>query len=230
MSAEKTRGNTTLQSFDEFFSSNSAVLFGDRELYLNEFERQKLEKQGLNVRTPLQWYIDQNGIYGNPKVIDNEKDFVFAKGMFGITLYRGMPDSGRSTGEYKLNNFIHDNKYYVGEGIYGDGIYFAGNVGVANNYALSGDAIDGHGAVMRAKIKPDAKVAYYDDIYHDYMQHHKDKYCTSSQREGLISCYARSLGYDILIYGGANEGGYFNVLNRSALIVNSNIERKKGNG
>lgn len=171
---------------------------------------ERLKRQGLDG-TVYQFFLDENNDYAKPDVVSSEElNRLIDDG--AELFYRGMPNSSRTTGVQKLEQVMYADKYYVGEGIYGDGLYFSGDISDAVMY---GARRDSKGAIMRAVLKPDAKIADYYEISRAFMKEHPNVYYGDSE----LSAYARSKGYDALRAGSS----YMNVINRGALIIDGHL-------
>lgn len=156
----------------------------------------------LNYGSTFQKFVYSTGIgNGKPKVVDKLPD--------GLTrLFRGVKDSAL-LGSF-INDLIkYDDMSYMGNGIFGDGIYMTTSSGAAKTY---GDN------VMSAVISADAKIVDYDVVYKEMME---DGFGIKVG-QGDVSTYALLKGYDV-IYQKVDrfEKGeiYYNIINREVLIV-----------
>lgn len=182
---------------------------------------QRLRQEGLNTNTIFQVWLDDNDDYGQARVVSNaELDGLIDSGATLLT--RGMPDSQRTTGMQKLSQVMSGAKYYTGNGFYGDGLYFADTVNVAGSYA-TGNA-NNRGALMRAVLASDSRSIGYDDLY----RMAKNAYPNRVMSDGALSCYARSLGYDVVTIPRSNGATYYNVLNRRKLVIASELGSVRG--
>ena len=215
-SKPSTTGASRIETFDEFDRRHGGD--GIASTYKIDHEKRKeLYAQGLNSTNALQHYIEDNGLYGTATVLE-DADFdayVEANGLKPI--YRGMPDGENLTGVEKHENFLYDDKYYVGNGMFGDGQYFAYDRVEAEKYAVTGFH-EGDGAVIKAALKPSAKTVRHDALLAEMAEKHRQyKYS-----ESMLSVYARSQGYDAMTLG-----GMIVVLNRDALVVSGDIRRMR---
>ena len=215
-SKPSTTGASRVEPFDSFDGRHR----GDNGMYQLDPDRAvELARQGLNGISALQNYIDENGLYGKPTVMDDSDFDAYVKKNKLKPIYRGMPDGETLTGVEKHENFMFDDKYYIGNGLYGDGQYF-GDKTTAEKYAVTG-YVDGSGAVIKAALKPGAKVVSYTKVKMEL----EERYPLYAMSENMVSAYARASGYDAV-----NAGGYVNVINRDALVVSSDIRRMKNYG
>lgn len=156
----------------------------------------------LNYNSTFQKFVYSTGIgNGKPKVVDKLPD--------GLTrLFRGVKDS-TLPGSFINDLTKYDDMSYMGNGIFGDGIYMTTSSGAAKTY---GDN------VMSAVISADAKIVDYDVVYKEMME---DGF-GSKVGQGDVSTYALLKGYDV-IYQKVDrfEKGeiYYNIINREVLIV-----------
>lgn len=179
-----------------------------------------LMNQGLNAMTIYQLWLDKTGDYEKPQVMgDAEFDqYVTQNGLTPI--HRGVASTKKMTAAEMHDITLYADKYYVGEGIHGDGLYF-GNHEVAASYAVGLSKVRGtigKGAVMKAALKPTAKTVNYHDVLS--MALHETGHDLRFDN-GVLSAYARSKGYDVISIDTGKTGTFLNVLNRGALVVSS---------
>jgi len=104
----------------------------------------------------------------------------------GVEIHRGLiphERSGKSSAD--LENEFVNGQYAPGKGNYGNGYYFSTSPGIAKMYSKAPVASTGYnakgvsgGRVVRAALKPDAKVAHYEDIQKmkkEWYKKHRDK-------------------------------------------------------
>lgn len=187
-------------------------------------QAKELRDAGLNSSTAFQLYLNDFGDYAKPEVV-SEEDFsamVRSQKLQRKVIYRGCNDDKKLSGREMHERFMKGDSYYTGNGVYGDGIYFGGK-STATYYAKEGGAyhsssINGSGAIIRAVLKPDAKVVSYMKILDEY----KKRYGHAADN-AIISAYARSRGYDAIRTKHGSGDTYTNVLNRGALIISDGI-------
>ena len=106
--------------------------------------------------------------------------------------------------------------------MFGDGQYF-GDERTAKLYAE--DMLDS-GAVIRAALRPGARVINYKELMKMVSQEH----IGYGKSTSMATVYARSLGYDAIADNARGQTGFITVINRDALVISSNIRRfKDGN-
>ena len=188
--------------------------------FISYGESVMLRQQGLNSASEYQLYLEESGDYGTATVVSEEDFRKVINDTDSILVWRGMPDSEYSTGDQKLDNVMYGEKYYTGSGIYGDGLYFANTPEVAGRYATRHALPGSHGAVVRAAVKPDAKVGDYFNVAAEMAAEYPN---ITLRSDGLISAYARSRGYDIITSDHGNGNIYYTVLNRGSLVMCSEL-------
>ena len=211
------------ESFDEFIAKYAYEVAGSTYIDKPSAEfREMARNEGLNPYTSFQVYVDDNDDYGKADVVSSEElDRMIAAG--ATEVFRGMPDDADSTGAAKLEQPMYGKKYYIGQGIYGDGLYFADDINVAGWYASSFGAEHSSpntGSIARAAVKPGAKIGAYFDVVR---QMDADGYQRYFDDYAAVSAYARSRGYDILTSIHSGEGLYYTVLNRGALVFSDKL-------
>ena len=205
-------GSPSVGDVERFFRDENGQL-----RHLSGEEKMSLAERGLNA-SMLQQFVDERGLYGKPNVVsDEELDAMIADG--AIEMYRGMPDSPRTSGEYKLRQVMEQDKYYIGHGTYGDGTYVSQSKGIAAEYAVGAYRGGVRGSVARAVLNRGARYIEYQDLVDDYHSRYPRPYDS-----GEIAAYAIAKGYDaISMYD--SSGGYstFVVLNRNAVTFGSTL-------
>lgn len=198
--------------------------------FLNWAKGRDIELETLNKYTIYQYYLEYKG-YGEATVLSDDEFLQYmTENEDAKLLSRGMPDSANLSGAEKLEQPMYSEKYYTGNGIHGDGLYFArNNDHVAPQYAIGRL---GSGAIALATLKKNARVISESDLMESIGQTEKTSaafnslvnkagsvgalYASGSQ-DGVMSVLAREMGYDAII------GGHTVVLNRSAVIYNSKV-------
>lgn len=205
-------GHPPESSYDEFINKYDD---GFDDVVVPNDIREDLASEELNKYSAFQAYLDDFNDYQKPEVLSDEvfDDYVRANGL--ETIYRGVKGQESITAEDMLNSFKYGEKYYTGQGCYGDGTYF-GPHDVALSYSKSSDY---DGAIMRSAIKRNAKIISYDALYAEM----RSKYGKSViLHNNKISAYGRSRGYDVISAVDDYSGDtYFNVINRGALVISS---------
>lgn len=191
-------------------------------------DSQRFHESGLNPMTTFQLWLDVAHDYGKPTLVSSDEfDKLVESG--AVEIFRGMPDSARTSGEDKLKQVMYEDAYYAGNGKYGDGLYFAESIDVAANYAANHENHrngSGTGAVVRAVLKPGSKTIDYGELNKILRSENPDVFMSYGDK----SVWARSHGYDAITAVDPNGGNYVNVINRSALIISDNLGRAKKSG
>ncbi len=196
------------------------------QFYISNLSWTVLESKGLNGRTALQHFIDEEGLYGKVTVMDDADFDRYVEENGLTTLYRGMRDGSHNAVDMHAN-FLYDDKYYVGEGIFGDGMYFSDNEYTGQRY--SNNNLKG-GAVIKVALKSGARVITSDDAYMALSHNeHKDSINDMAYRDGTVSALAMSNGYDAISVDKGDET-YYVVLNRDAVVASSTIRRTNRHG
>ena len=158
----------------------------------------------LNTMTGTELFRTVNSVYNKQKDLSYTGDQI-AKQVSGARYTRVSDDGGS---------------------VYGRGIYFANSYSGSTSYGkTSGDVKKT--AVMRAKLNNNAKV-----ISHSNASQGASREIASGSKLGRVlsrcdrdsraSVYAMSKGYNVITSG----HGYFNILNRNAITVSSDIKAK----
>lgn len=192
--------NQAIVRMEELQSSYKNVGLGDiedlREIFKLDIPR------SLNYQSTFQKFVYSTGRgNGKPQVVDK-----LPSG--SMPLFRGVKDS-TLPGSFINDLTRYDDMSYMGNGIFGDGIYLSTSEGAANTYG---------GSIMKATISPRAKIVDYDVVYQEMME---DGF-GSKVGTGDVSTYAILKGYDV-IYQRVDrfEKGetYYNIINREVLII-----------
>lgn len=202
---------TSEAAFDKF----SEKYLENGEIQVPDDEKARLSGERLNTNG-YQLYVDQFGDYGKPEVVA-DKDFSrYAKENGLEIIYRGVVGTDGISADQMHDSFMYGDKYYVGNGIYGDGMYFSNMRETAKRYAGSGDYSSA--SIIRAALKPGAKSVDYETIRKEFV----GKYGGQSMPDSsALSAYARSRGYDAIVQTFSRGETYTCLLNRGAMVVSS---------
>lgn len=183
----------------------------------------------LNEKSSYQKYVKVMGLNDKPETM-SRKDFesYTKKNKDLPVFYRAVTDAGPTgtaggitRGKYLrcgiLNDLMYGSQQYIGDGIYGDGLYFStqpthqsygGFIGSAN------EAID-RKYMIKATFKSGTKKILYDDLEKMINEYKEKGYNITDP-----SSFARSLGYHVIQ---AHKDGereiYYNIIDRSCLVV-----------
>lgn len=183
----------------------------------------------LNERSSYQKYVKVMGLNDKPETM-SKQDFqaYIADNKDLPVLYRAVTDAGPTgmvggvtRGKYLrrgiLNDLMYGSQQYIGDGIYGDGLYFSTQPTHGSYGSFSGSketAID-RKYMIQATFKSGAKKILWDDL-RMLMGEYRDK----GYNVGDPSSFARSLGYQIIqCHRDGTDEIYYNILDRSALVV-----------
>lgn len=212
--AESPRASYT---FRDFFSE-----FGDEwggEEFVPDEVFESLKAQGLNGGEPFQTYLDKNNDYAKPQVLEPDEFDKYVSENNLEVMYRGNKNrphyegySVGMTGAEMNDVTLYGDKYYVGYGAYGSGLYFGAKASTAVNYATDGGT---GGFVMKGALKPSARVVEYEEISRLYKI---ETGFTPDGSSSLLSGFARSKGYDAIY---VERRGFTNVINRGAMVFSS---------
>ena len=176
----------------------------------------------LNADNYTQRFIYNSGLNDKPTEVKNYKDY---EEYAAKEIYRGVKDiPGVITADEMIEMTCRGDLTFVGNGIFGDGLYFSDNVGTAMEYATR------NGSHMAAKIKKEAKVIDYDKLTEEFIKDGRNgnkiavelvKLVNEKQVDDTIplGVYALCKGYDVISKQYKYDEMYYNVLNRGALLV-----------
>ena len=196
---------------DEFADYIDSVKQADMPLFLAGWDTQR--------------FIYSSNINGLPQVVD-DKTF---QSMKGTTMYRTVnsaydakTDVGMTAPQIAQQT-MGGTLSRIGGGIYGDGYYF--------DVSKSGSASYGYTrgnktktCQMQAKLNDNAKVVSHSNLTRMFSnESSKVQRAVNGMSSGLhggnLSVYALKKGYNVIDCG----GGYFNVIDRSAMTMSSKI-------
>lgn len=183
----------------------------------------------LNEKSSYQKYVKVMGLNDKPETM-SKQDFqaYIADNKDLPVLYRVVTDAGPTgtannvtRGKYLrrgiLNDLMYGSQQYIGDGVYGDGLYFSTQPTHGSYGRFSGSketAID-RKYMIQATFKSGAKKILWDDL-RKLMGEYRNK----GYNVGDPSSFARSLGYQIIqCHRDGTDEIYYNILDRSALVV-----------
>lgn len=183
----------------------------------------------LNEKSSYQKYVKVMGLNDKPETM-SKQDFqaYIAENKDLPVLYRAVTDAGPTgtannvtRGKYLrrgiLNDLMYGSQQYIGDGVYGDGLYFSTQPTHGSYGKFSGSketAID-RKYMIQATFKSGAKKILWDDLRKLMGEYKKKGY-----NVGDPSSFARSLGYQIIQCHSDGTGEiYYNILDRSALVI-----------
>lgn len=187
----------------------------------------EIDRGPPGAHSALKAVIRLNGFDAKPEVVQSDADLT------GIKVYRGVHSDDFTTGQEMADQF-KDGDMYVGEGIFGNGVYFAAERSLASKYAYGIDGSLGEqGAIITGALKEDAKILTIpqDDAVAemDLMQQLSDNIPRDIYANHVVgradpSLIAALNGYDAIHIPKATggTGGYLEqyiVLNRGAMQV-----------
>ena len=183
----------------------------------------------LNSRNKYQQYVKVMGLNEKPQTM-SRKDFesYTKKNKDLPVLYRAVTDAGPTgtaggitRGKYLrrgiLNDLMYGSQQYIGDGIYGDGLYFSTQPTHQSYGGFSGsanEAID-RKYMIKATFKSGTKKILYDDLEKMINEYKEKGYNITDP-----SSFARSLGYHVIQAHKDGESEiYYNIIDRSCLVV-----------
>lgn len=183
----------------------------------------------LNEKSSYQKYVKVMGLNDKPETM-SKQDFqaYIADNKDLPVLYRAVTDvgptgmvGGVTRGKYLrrgiLNDLMYGSQQYIGDGVYGDGLYFSTQPTHGSYGKFSGSketAID-RKYMIQATFKSGTKKILWDDLQ-KLMGEYRDK----GYNVGDPSSFARSLGYQVIqCHRDGTDEIYYNILDRSALVV-----------
>lgn len=183
----------------------------------------------LNEKSNYQKYVKVMGLNEKPQTM-SRKDFesYTKKNKDLPVFYRAVTDAGPTgtaggitRGKYLrrgiLNDLMYGSQQYIGDGIYGDGLYFSTQPTHKNYGGFSGsanEAID-RKYMIKATFKSGTKKILYDDL-----EKMIDEYKEKGYNITDPSSFARSLGYHVIQAHKDGESEiYYNIIDRSCLVV-----------
>lgn len=189
----------------------------------------------LNEKSSYQKYVKVMGLNDKPETM-SKQDFqaYIADNKDLPVLYRAVTDAGPTgmvggvtRGKYLrrgiLNDLMYGSQQYIGDGIYGDGLYFSTQPTHQSYGGFSGsanEAID-RKYMIKATFKSGTKKILYDDLEKMINEYKEKGYNITDP-----SSFARSLGYHVIQ---AHKDGereiYYNIIDRSCLVV-QDVDKK----
>ncbi len=146
--------------------------------------------------------------------------------MGGIEVYRAVNGvSNADIDKMVLQVMTADNTYFSDKGgsAVGRGLYSYDNL----RNDISGYARGQYSAMMRFKIKSDAKIGDFTSVYSDMRASRlgdKILHLCNNDITSAVSVYALSKGYTVLARS-APGGKYYNILSREAVVMSSTYHR-----
>ena len=185
----------------------------------------------LNEKSSYQKYVKVMGLNDKPETM-SKQDFqaYIADNKDLPVLYRAVTDAGPTgtaggitRGKYLrrgiLNDLMHGSQQYIGEGIYGDGIYFSTQPthGSYGNFSGSKETAIDRKYTIQATFKSGTKKILWDDLQ-KLMGEYWDKGYNILDSDS--SSFARLLGYHVIQAHKDGESEiYYNIIDRSCLVV-----------
>ena len=183
----------------------------------------------LNSRSKYQQYVKVMGLNDKPETM-SKQDFqaYIADNKDLPVLYRAVTDAGPTgtaggitRGKYLrrgiLNDLMYGSQQYIGDGVYGDGLYFSTQPthGSYGNFSGSKETAIDRKYMIQATFKSGTKKILWDDLQ-KLMSEYRDK----GYNVGDPSSFARSLGYHVIQAHKDGESEiYYNIIDRSCLVV-----------
>lgn len=177
----------------------------------------------LNHRADIQYVLQQLGMNDKPTVLTKKEmdDFIQKNNIKGSDiLYRGVTKNGSVRAEDIQNDFRYGERSFMGNGIYGNGLYFDGP-NTARSYANTRSSADDSKSIIKCVMNPKkAKVLDYDAMMKlGRRVAGKGMNAIPADLAGQIEAIKR--GYNVIKVDKQYTGGshYYVVLDRGALMV-----------
>lgn len=193
--------------------------------------KQKLRDEGLNAESRYQKLVYELGLNDKPKVLPAKEFDRLSKGQ--TLVYRGVKDVSKLDSNLKIdvikakdihNQMKYGDKMYVGDGSFGDGLYFTDSEGTAKRYGGDNAKNVATAFIDSNKIK---------SIEFDKLSQMRQEYYSKQFEPGGkkvsslfsdISSFALYEGYNVIIADGGFGESYYNVLDRSILVIKEEEE------
>lgn len=178
----------------------------------------------------LRQICERQGFDGKPRLVSREELNSYLKDEpYSVELHRGVQDGwdwvemakpGREMDDIALpaaemNERFRTGDLHYGTGQFGNGTYTSTDASVAREYAGE------DGALLRMALDPEATVISYQDLLGEQEQF-LDQFPDDSpvrRAFGDPGRYAAARGYDVITASGKYGSTEYNILNRTALIV-----------
>ena len=192
-----------------------------RDTDLNQIQKQTNDPYGF-YDNDFQRLVLQLGLNDKPQVMSAREFNAYVKRTGAEVLYRGV------SGQDVITRFNDSPNNHVGNGVYGDGNYFAPDKAIATRYARTAARTSGKGgsgAVMTAALSPNARVVDYNTVEREISRHnarlraslkHAGSAGTRTYSSNIgISQMALKMGYNVV-----RKPGFADiVLTRDAVVV-----------
>lgn len=179
--------------------------------YMNAFKFSNDIDPTLNLTSCTQHLAQYLGKNEKPRVVDSKKFDEIAKNSPFPVMYRTVNPSNNGLSGRDINDITrYGDKTYLGNGVSGDGIYFAKSKMISMGYG----GLESN--MMRAVIDPaKAKVISIRDL--KYNTPESEEFLRKSHSSASdISMLALKMGYNVIEIP---DSGYYNVLDRGCLII-----------
>lgn len=168
---------------------------------------------------PYQKLVLQLGLNKPPTVVSDAQFNAIAKQTGAEVFYRGW--SSESTAD----RFMQAQYTHTGTGIYGDGLYFANNIGTAAAYGIG----KGKNAITKMMLSPNARVVDYNALVNSMpsgttqlgkaLRHTGTRGSRSYNGNSGESQWALKMGYNVIKVDAGFGEPYYVGLTRDAFIV-----------
>ena len=203
---------TTIDKIQEMDSNEYVKKFDQNKWLFQSNKGQNDIDPTLNVTSDSQHLAQYLNINDKPKVVSKDEFEKLAKDNNATMMYRTVDGVNGLSGE-EINNITrYGEKTYYGNGVYGDGIYFADDLNESKTYGKSEDA-----HTMRAFIdKSKAKILTHKELTNLMSQYYEDT--GEYLEEGQATLIALREGYNVIEIPRKDKSTYFNVLDRGVLV------------
>ena len=178
-------------------------------------------------------------INGKPQIVDSDAEVGRVANQNGHpimyrtinAMYNSKQDVGMSAPDI-ANQTLNSRLQRSGDGIYGQGFYFATSKGGSAGYGHTRGNVD-RTCQMTATLNSNAKIISYNSLMSMYQREVRSGSALGNQlrkiansnthraSDSALSIFALKRGYNVIDVGGGT--GYYNILDRSALTVSKNF-------
>lgn len=174
----------------------------------------------LNKESKAQKVAYAMAMNETPQVVSHEDFDAFVEETGAKVIYRGVKDNEKmSAAEMRYQMAYDTQNPYLGDGVFGDGLYFSDRKGTAESYG-------GDGVVSKCALRPDAKVMEYPRDVNGNYEIPKETLAKWRAATGTddVAVNAMCQGYDAIRVPQGNNEVFTVVLNRAALIMEDPLD------
>lgn len=191
--------------------------------FMTDLIRKEVNDDQLNKYSQYQKFVNELNLHDEPIVLDNNSfdKSIEENALDGVVLYRGV---GHQNDTAVTDSIKWGSKFYVGNGIYGDGMYLSNYFGTARSYGNSFE-------INRGELEKSLLTAYIDkrkaraidvDTLRDMMWKE-----IGFIDEGTAPMYAMKKGYNVIVANQGSRENYYIALTRESLVFRENARTPK---